>query len=167
MGMERYYWLKEHKICTTCGHEDAFEGHTRCPKCIEKASIASAKCWDKKRAEYNKRGLKRKKELRSERKEQHLCTRCGKPLPINQKEFECITCRKKRNEKRRTGREVGEKFRERIEQEKCMYCGETAVKGYCFCEAHLKELRERKSCANKGGSERWRKEIEGQWKSIK
>lgn len=127
----KYQWLKSHGICVSCGQKDAFPGYVRCPECIEKTGIASAKCWanEEKRNRYNARGRERRKQLITERKEKHLCVICGRPLQARQKEFACKRCRAKKNEKRRTGTTYGEKFRERLEKGICMCCGKRGGPG--------------------------------------
>lgn len=79
----RYQWLKENGICVQCGQRDAFPGYVRCPGCIEKANIASARCRDDKdkRLKYNKHERERGKQLYEERKRKHMCTTCGRTLP--------------------------------------------------------------------------------------
>lgn len=99
----RYQWLKEHGICIQCGQRDAFPGYVRCPECIEKTNIASARCRDDKdkRLKYNKRGRERGKQLYEERKRKHMCTICGKTLPECYKYLTCVRCRKKRAERKK------------------------------------------------------------------
>lgn len=165
----RYQWLKEHGICVQCGQRDAFHGYVRCPECIEKSNIASAKCWNdkEKRIKYIEHNRKRGKQLREERKNEHLCMICGKALPEGYEYSTCIWCRRKRSEKRRTGRGYGEAFRERIEAGTCMYCGEKIVEGYKFCERHLELARANAKKARSTASEKWRGEITRQWENAK
>lgn len=35
-NVRRYWWLKEHGICTRCAARDAIEGMTRCAECTAK-----------------------------------------------------------------------------------------------------------------------------------
>lgn len=165
----RYQWLKEHGICVQCGQRDAFQGYVRCPECIEKVNESSAKCRDdkEKRAKYNKHEREKRKQLYEERKNKHMCTICGKKLPEDYKYSTCVLCRKKRSEKRRTGRNYGEAFRERIEAGVCMYCGDEVVEGYRFCEKHLKTARDSMEKARSVSSEKWRGEITRQWENAK
>ncbi|MBQ8824929.1 MAG: hypothetical protein IJZ64_06845 [Ruminococcus sp.] len=37
--IERYYWLKEHRMCVECGHERAKQGKIHCKKCAEEARV--------------------------------------------------------------------------------------------------------------------------------
>ena len=165
----RYQWLKDHGICVQCGQRDTFPGYIRCPECIEKVNIASAKCRDdkEKRIKYNEHAKERRKQLYKERKSKHMCTNCGKKLPEDYKYCTCISCRKRRSEKRRTGRDYGEAFRERIKAGVCMYCGDEVVEGYRFCEKHLKIAKESMRKAHITASDRWRGEITRQWENAK
>ena len=168
---DRYQWLKEHGICVQCGSKDAFGKYVRCAECLEKAENKSRELWndDAKRIRYNASGNRRKRELRAERKEKHLCMTCGKKLPQKQKETTCERCRNKRNARRRakTGKTYGDAFRERMDKGVCMYCGKPVVDGYKICQEHLAI---RKQALDKNGearSEKWRKEIENSYKSKK
>ncbi len=165
----RYKWLKEHGICVQCGQRDAFHGYVRCPECIEKANIASAKCRDdkEKRIRYYKHGAERRKQLYEERKSKHVCTICRRTLQEDYEYATCVACRKKRSEKRRTGRTYGEAFRERIEAGVCMYCGDEVVEGYRFCKKHLKIAKESMEKARITESDKWRGEITRQWENAK
>ena len=165
----RYQWLKENGICVQCGQRDAFPGYVRCPGCIEKANIASARCRDDKdkRLKYNKHERERGKQLYEERKRKHMCTTCGRALPEGYKYLTCVLCRKKRAERRKTGRNYGEAFRSRIEAGVCMYCGDKVVEGYVLCEKHLKIARESMKKAHHTASSKWRGEITRQWENAK
>lgn len=152
-----------------CGQRDAFPGYVRCPECIEKVRLASIKCWEDpgKRIKYNTRGNERRKQLYNERKEKHLCVTCGKKLSDMYNFVMCIQCREKRKIRRRSGVLCGERFRERIEQGVCMYCGGEVVPGYKFCERHLEPVRKNARKMGVTASGTWRKEIDGQWKIAK
>lgn len=161
---DRYNFLKVHGICVQCGQRDAAQGYVRCPECIEKLTVASAKCWEDegKRKKYNERGKQRIKELREQRKKESLCIACGKQVKSG---IYCDWCKNKRNARRRIGRSQGELFRDRIEAGVCMYCGKRVVPGYKFCEIHLKTRQECIKRIQYKASEKWRKEINGEWKT--
>ena len=168
---DRYWWLKEHGICVACGCQNAFGNYVRCAKCLEKASNASSKLWndEAKRIQYNANGNKRKKELREERKEKHLCITCGIELTPRQTETTCKRCRAKRNAQRREarGRTYGEAFRERLEKGVCMYCGKPVTEGYKFCQEHLMIKRKAEEKSFEKRTEKWRKEIGASWRNKK
>ncbi len=165
----RYQWLKSKGICVSCGGRDAFPGYVHCPECIEKANNASRKCWEdkEKRIKYNAHGRERKKQLREERKEKHLCTKCGRPLPSQYDYVTSKQCRKRRNGRRLGSTTYGERFRERIEQGVCMYCGREVVPGYKLCEKHLEERRKVLKKTGVVASAKWRGEITRQWENAK
>lgn len=167
----RYQWLKERGICVTCGRKVAFENYVRCPECLEKVENASRKTWndEAKRIQYNAHGNKRKRELREERKEKHLCVTCGRKLLKQQKEITCKSCRAKRNKRRREkrGKTYGEAFRERLEKGVCMYCGRHTAEGSKFCQEHLTLRRKVAEKCFKESTEKWRKEIDALWKIKK
>jgi len=62
------------KKCRTCGKLIPFEGSSRCPQCLERNRIASAK-W------------------RAETRNQHKCAHCGKPLEPGYKFKNCPHCK--------------------------------------------------------------------------
>ena len=81
----------EQGLCTMCGKRWAETGRRKCPICRERAQ----KWW--RDNDMTARTQVKKNKLRAERKEQHLCTNCGKPLErqeigINS---QCSKCRKK------------------------------------------------------------------------
>ena len=161
-----YAWRKRMGLCVQCGKEKSFPGYVRCPECIEKTEESSRRCWanEEKRIRYNKRGAERHKELRLERKEKGLCTKCGKPIKGGTY-ITCARCREKKNTARRAknSRRPGEHFRERIEAGVCMFCGEEVEPGYKLCKSCLKRVRENFKKSNGKSSEKWRKEIDAQW----
>lgn len=168
-AITRYQWLKMHGICVACGQKDAFTGYVRCPECLEKAEMASLKCWadDEKRTRYNKHSAERRKKLRQERKVKGLCPGCGKAVKDNYSY--CDRCRNKHNANRNSKRvrRPGEHFRERMEAGICMYCGGEIVQGYKLCKSCLEKYRNIHKQSNPKASSRWRKEITGEWKIAK
>lgn len=163
---DRYNFLKAHGICVQCGQRDAFQGYVRCPECIEKSTVASAKCWEDegKRKKYNEREKQRRKERYEQRKKEGLCIACGKQVKNG---VYCDWCKNKRNARRRTGRSQGELFRNRIAAGVCMYCGAEAVNGYKLCEKHLEIARASANKASLTASKKWRGEITRQWENAK
>ena len=72
---QRYEFYKKHHICTRCGQADAIRGHTLCWDCNEKAAKSNKKCNDA----HRKENAERLRNLRAYRKENGLCSWCGKP----------------------------------------------------------------------------------------
>ena len=100
---ERYYFLKQHGMCTKCGQADAIKNQTLCINCAAKASEKTYKWYanleENERKEYRR---KYRKNRYSKLKNQGICVRCGKKKIINSKTL-CDWCRKKeslRNHKR-------------------------------------------------------------------
>lgn len=67
---ERYYWLKEHHICTKCGNKEAFHNYTLCEDCLYKRN-EQAHATQAQRTIYQR---DRKNRLKAEGK----CVACGK-----------------------------------------------------------------------------------------
>lgn len=93
---ELYDVHKHLKRCVRCGKTDAFTliGRSYCGDCCEKNREYYRKYYLEK--EKDKKAQKSKK-LREERKSNHLCAKCGKPLPENydKKHTSCEKCRAK------------------------------------------------------------------------
>lgn len=81
--LDKYYWLKEHGICTYCKHEKAVPGKTKCKKCLAKIRA--------------KRQAKRCDIDRSERRSCGVCYICGKN-PVLSGKGVCNECHKLRLE---------------------------------------------------------------------
>lgn len=82
---------KEFHLCERCKGQDAFTlaGRKLCADCRDREN-------DYQREYYAKISLDRNKkvqEKRNERREQHCCTTCGKPLPKNYTYSTCEHCR--------------------------------------------------------------------------
>lgn len=133
-GMER---------CTECGAKDAFtlNGRWRCAECAEKAN------------EYNRDYYKRnadgilgnRKALRSYRRENHLCTACGKTLAEAYPYSTCEVCRAvNRRKGNKSRREKGIVPRSQWrELGLCMRCGAPRMKGWLSWEHKEIELCEK------------------------
>lgn len=79
MNKETYQWYKEHHICVSCLKENADRNHIYCLQCrfkaVEKMQDYKQRNYDKV-AEYQR---EYQQKLRTYRKENNLCRRCGKP----------------------------------------------------------------------------------------
>ena len=145
-SQQRYYWLKEHKICVSCAQADAMPGRVRCPDCLYKSNEASIK---RNRQTYSiqKEKIKtKKKEKYRKRKEAGLCVRCGKL--VYKKYAMCYEClikdRRKVERYRKKKREESGIFYDdyrqyRLENGLCYFCGKPVVEGKKVCEVHYKQ----------------------------
>lgn len=79
---DRYYWLKEHGICTSCGSEDAVKGNVLCQACKDRKNGVS-------REKYKTKYVLLK--------EQGICIQCKKEKAIQGK-ARCIACQNRTNE---------------------------------------------------------------------
>lgn len=135
-------YYKRHGICPKCKKRKAFGLFVHCEVCLEEIRINNLKYSDR-RSEYNKKHNENKRIQYNERKEEGLCTVCGKKKATNGQL--CTECYRKRLLRRRvneySGRAYGEAFRERMDAGLCMYCGKPQVEGYKFCAEHLEAKR--------------------------
>ena len=86
-GKKIYRERAEAGICTRCGKRKALEGRKKCGICLEKEA-------------YNK--MKKRfdtKSIREERKKNHLCYFCGKPV-VRENEIVCQKCWQNFHDKR-------------------------------------------------------------------
>lgn len=81
-------WRVEHHICAECGEKDAYTlaGRYRCAECTAKHRGGKA-------SEAKQRENERARDLRWQRREEHNCTECGKPLPSAYRFAMCKKCR--------------------------------------------------------------------------
>ena len=129
--------------CTCCGAKDAFtlNGRWLCAECAEKYA-------DYNRAYYERNAdgiAKRRKALRSYRRENHLCTTCGKALAAAYPYSTCEVCRAANNRKRsRLRSEKGVIPRSQWrELGLCMRCGAPRMQGWLAWEHKEIELCEK------------------------
>ena len=74
---ERYYWLKEHGLCTKCGQNYAEAGHVTCKNCYKKQ-----RDWVK-RTDPDRSKQRAREQARRERLRQAgLCLWCGKQKAV-------------------------------------------------------------------------------------
>lgn len=164
---ERREWYKSHKICPRCGKNEAFENHIHCAECLEKISLENSRTHMKNKGDiYSRRYVQKKRELRKKRREAGLCPFCGKPAVKGVFCLKHYTKNVERNERRRTGRTYGEKFRERMSAGLCMYCGKPQVSGYKFCEEHLPKMQKKGKMLSRS-NDYARKEVNRQWEIAK
>lgn len=141
---------RKNHICTSCFKEVAAIGFNQCPKCLEKGTLYRAKRLQ--RPEVREAYNERSRAVYNQRKEQHLCTKCGKKLTTEHTLCErCLAkerARSKRNYakhgklSRKPAKLKLEETRERTLAQgliPCKYCGEPVVEGKKLCEKHYKK----------------------------
>lgn len=136
---ERYYWLKEHKICCACGQNDAYPNETRCLECRFAQIEATQKYKKNHYKQYSESQKQYQRKLRLYRKKHGLCQQCGRPT--NNGQVFCTEhalVRKQRQAYKR--RERGIMPRELMGNgEFCYFCGERVLNyGDKVCQECLK-----------------------------
>lgn len=157
-AVQAYY--KSQMRCVKCHGQDAFTlyGRSYCAECAELFRTYNRKCYA---SGGGAKERERKKAQREKRREESLCTRCGKPLGSDAIYLTCDQCRAKaRNAKRketekRTGYPTGA-AKSRWQYGECCKCGAPVKEGdtvrgtpFRYCErcyadsaAALKKARE-------------------------
>ena len=133
---ERRKWYLSHKICPQCGKNDLMGDETVCPECRAKAVNRITK--KRKRDDYNLKHREWAKSAYQKRKEQGICTRCGK-RPATKGMSTCAMCREKSNETRRIRRGCSDRS-DRINQGICYFCDLPVKNGYKVCENHYQMI---------------------------
>ena len=124
--------LIELGICPLCKKELIMGSERTCPECRAKMAERQSK----KRKEHP--DIVREQRRRSEsatytrRKEQGLCTRCGKEL-TDKRFFTCDKCRAYLREKDRAPIEKRERYKYNL----CLFCDNELVEGHKVCQKHL------------------------------
>lgn len=130
---EYYHWFKAHGLCARCGKIKPARNHVYCLECMS-YDAEKARKYRLKTPDYNERHRKAQAQKYSERREQGLCTLCGKRKPENGF-ARCGVCRARL-------RQYAAKYRlkkgmrthdERMEHDRCYYCGDKAIEGKRLC----------------------------------
>lgn len=90
--LERYYWLKEHGICTVCGQKDAIGKYVVCEDCLyskQERDIKNAK-----------RDYLVAKNRKQRYKAEGRCIDCGKVRDTTDANY-CSVCREKARKQKR------------------------------------------------------------------
>lgn len=98
---ERREWLKAHHFCIRCKKQDAYTlaGRLLCADCTAKRHEYDRRYYAE-RIDKAEAHRARKKALTAERKENHLCIRCGKELSEGYPYSQCESCRARKNYQR-------------------------------------------------------------------
>lgn len=146
MSKEDYDFCKSSHICVRCRKERATPGRTTCLACRMAERERHARDYAKHRDEFLRKAAEpggrneKNRELYRQRKEQGLCTACGKIN--NTKRNTCPRCAAKDRafqEKYRKIRNLGKPI---WGIERCHFCLKPPEKGYKCCAEHLAKLKE-------------------------
>ena len=121
-------------ICIVCEKEKVEPNKTSCWKCLERDR--KNKIQYRKNDTYNKKHNDYRRELYAKRKENGLCTRCGKKATIYTKCLECYT----KNRKYRKTRKDNIVRAERVSYGMCYFCGNDILPGKRVCSECYKRL---------------------------
>ena len=139
-------------------NRDYYISRGRCPKCSGQRPLAPGRktCW-----ECAVKQAEARRNKTAWRRENGLCTRCGRPLPEGHDRLQCDDCH---NYNRAYSKHDRARYESRKEQGLCVKCGAFAEPGKTLCRAcldrwHANENREanaekkrqrRKECREKG-----------------
>ena len=134
---ERKYYV-DNGVCPRCHKNSLFGSEKVCLECkahatniIQIKRHSSQENIDK----YNSYMSDYQKQKYAERKEQGICTRCGKRKISDKRYVTCEICRQKIADSRRikANKETGN---DRVAKGLCYWCGEPQKQGYKVCEKH-------------------------------
>ena len=137
-SLERYYWLKEHGICTRCGVEKADKGYTSCLVCRMDMREYAENYRNKNKEKLSQKRKKSDKIRRENRRSKNLCRICGK-RSADEGYTSCKYCRAKARLYEKNRRiEKGLNTRELLDDyTRCSICGSTdLVEGKKLCRKH-------------------------------
>lgn len=122
-------------ICPECRIHPIMGDEKVCPECNAKFSAQVNARRSKDREHYNEQHREYAKMLYVRRKDQGICTRCGKRKALRGGRSTCGICTDKDRKKRaERSRDIG--FEMRKELHMCRFCNSPAKPGYKVCEKH-------------------------------
>ncbi len=131
---ERRHWYQDNGICPRCEKNSIMGDEKVCPECNAKFASRASKIRESNREEYNKKQRVIHKNIHNNRKEQGICTRCGK-RKADEGYRTCGICQAKTREYKRI--KYGKPDRSaRFEQGLCYFCDNLTKDGYKVCEHH-------------------------------
>jgi len=168
-NQEEYWFWKKRKRCVLCHQKDAFtmNGRTYCAECTDRLAKYRRKAYEKGGAAINAA----RKEERARRRENGLCSGCGKPLETGSQYTLCGKCRAycrqlKNKQRERQGEKQTLRRVDRADLGLCYGCGapvkegvktdgtpyrlcdrcyQNAVKGFALARQALKTAKERRT----------------------
>lgn len=133
---EDYARCQKLGICPICRKNLLMGDEKSCPECRAKRSNIVVKNRD--RLAYNAYNREYSKRVIKERKENGICTRCGKRKAT----IGYVTCAKCRQKYRRPGDYSLGKREIRVTNGKCYFCDNDALDGMKVCEKHRQRMVE-------------------------
>lgn len=146
---ENRNFYRENNICTNCGKVKVPKGERICPECRANRENKRKPLTEQQRAQYNKAFRWQQKILYQQRKEQGICTRCGKRKAILGKK-KCGICLQKDAEFHRLKYMDKPNVREyRGNNHLCYYCGNPIdLKMGKICSSCLEKCRQNGKAAS-------------------
>lgn len=133
-------------ICPVCKKNKILGDERSCPECRAKGAENKAQIRENDRESYNQYMRIYHKQIYEKRKQQGLCTKCGKPLN-DRKYFTCEKCRMKKSKP--INANYTDPRIKRVEQGLCYWCNQPQKKGYKVCEEHY-QMNVEKSRKSRG-----------------
>lgn len=150
-------FYRENGLCTVCGKEKVFGDEKRCPECRAKCTNR-IKLTSEQIKRYYTQHNEYQKSLYEQRKEQGICTRCGKRKAIVGK-TQCGICLQKEAERKRRKSYDKVNIREyRLNNRLCFNCGSPLDSNKKICLKCLEEATEHGKMARNNKSHWWRKD---------
>lgn len=149
-------FCREHHVCTECRQERVYGTDKICPECRAKRDKYRKPLTEEQKIRYGNRFRKQQKSLYQQRKEQGICTRCGKLKSMPGK-VKCGKCLAKDAEMHRKQRFNIPNIKEyRKENHLCYYCGnEIDSTKSQLCSSCLERCRQN-GIKSAGGNKYWK-----------
>lgn len=164
LEMEKIYrrgnreFYREHHICTECGRVKVPGGERTCPECRARRDKYRKPLTNEQKEKYGEHFNEQQKSLYWQRKEQGICTRCGKRATMAGK-AKCGICLDKDAESHRKIYYQRPGIREyRKENHLCYYCGnEIDLEKGQLCSACLERCRQN-GIKGGGNNDYWKRD---------
>lgn len=130
---------RESHVCPSCRKNTILGDEMTCPECRAKGANYAEKLRERSRDDYNGYMRKYQKNMYQKRKEDGICTRCGK-RKAEHGFFTCPACRKKGREQKALKSQEKIPRTERYLHGRCFFCDQKIKEGYKVCEAHYAQI---------------------------
>lgn len=132
-NFETRQFCREYNICPECRKEAVPNKEILCPECRAKRNNIRKPLTEEQKEKYSERFRAQQKTLYMERKQNGICTRCGK-RKVSAGKAKCAICLAKDAQIHRLTREPKKDIREeRVENGLCYRCGETRDRDGKMC----------------------------------